>query len=267
LGQSEIPRIYFLCEGLQAPPSAGFHVHLLSLARALAARVPVTAFCWGSEPGSPAWQAWAQSLGECPAPDDFIHLVGVDRGSRSALKRKLLYRNVALEVIEKTATPGSLLWIRDTSTALFTMRMGTSRRIRKDLLFLYDVSTLAEYEWPLRAKGWMPAVRIMVERWLRRRFDLVRTLGEGMRGVLIRGGVDQSKVIVVPVGAARPSRSWALRQRPSRLLYVGSAQPWQGLSLLIEAMRRVKRALDPPGRFAPGVLFPVGGRHPRPVRG
>jgi glycosyltransferase involved in cell wall biosynthesis len=237
LGARNLPRIYFLCEGLQAPPRAGFHVHLLSLARAIAQHVPVSAFCWGVGAGDSAWDAWSASLGQGPPPERFIKLVGPQRAQLHAVERKRRYCRSALAFVEQTAVPGSVVWIRDTSTGLFCVPDLNRRLRRRGVRFLYDVSTLVEHEWPLRSRGPLATARIVVERWLRRRFDLVRTLGEGMRGEIVRGGVDPARIIVVPVGASRPQRRWTPHGLPRRLLYVGSAQPWQGLPLLIETMR------------------------------
>ena len=228
--------LFVLSDKLEWPPRLGYHVHLLALMRAAGPHVPTRGFCWAS-----------------PSPSPPAGLVAIDPATapRGNLARKLHYVARALESIDREAAPGSVVWVRDYSTALLALR-GLRRRRAAGLTCLFDASSILRLEVPHlpdRPAAWL---RGFVEEHLRPRFDQVRTLNDPMRDYLVGHGVPAERIHVIPVGAERPSEGWRPRPPAGRLLYVGSAQSWQGLPTLVGAMRILE------GR-APRVTLGVAG--------
>lgn len=62
-----------------------------------------------------------------------------------------------------------------------------------------------------------------------------------MADFLAEHGVPREKIFVAPVGAVAPEHPRAPRPAVKRLLYIGSDEAWQGLGVLLEAMRLVER--------------------------
>ena len=232
------PTVYIVCEGLQAPPRAGFHVHLLSLAHGLASQVDVKAFAWASRRDTGDWERWVSTLPAGPSPDDYVIPVGGRNRSGNAIARKLSYWRTVQRHLGADARRGDVLWVRDFSTAIlgapsiFGWLPG-----RRGLIHVYDASSMIDLELGLREPEFGHRVKGIMERWLRRDFHLVRTLGEGMRGELVRSGVPAERILVAPVGAHRTIRERRSPARLQRLLYVGSPSAWQGLDHLLDAMK------------------------------
>jgi len=213
--------LFVLSDKLESPPRLGLHIHLLSLVRAAGAHVPTRGFAWAA-----------------PSPELPAELVAVDPAAapRGNLARKRHYLARALEVVDREAAPGSVVWVRDWSTASLALP-ALRRRRAAGLTSLFDASSFQRLEAPHapgRAAAWL---RGLVEERLWPRFDRVRTLNGPMRDYLVARGVPAERVIVIPVGAEMPSESWRPRETAGRLLYLGSALPWQGLPALIAAMR------------------------------
>lgn len=231
--------LFVLSDKLESPPRLGLQVHLLSLVRAAAAHVPTRGFAWATPvPGMPA------------------ELVAVDPAAapRGNLARKRHYLARALEVVDREAAPGSVVWVRDYSTASLALPE-LRRRRGSGLVSLIDVSSFQRLEVPYargRAAAWL---RAFVEERLWPRFDRVRTLNGPMRDYLVAHGVPAERILVVPVGAEVPSECWRPHATAGRLLYVGSAQSWQGLPALLGAMRILERR-------APHVALSVAGPSP-----
>ena len=167
-------------------------------------------------------------------------MVPIGRGARrgNALARKLAYWRTVQRYLRADAGPGDVLWIRDFSTAIlgvpsiFGWLPG-----RRGLTHVYDASSIIDLEVGLRGRQLGHRAKGALERWLRRDFHLVRTLGDGMRDHLIDSGVAADRILVAPVGADRPSRERRPGTGLRRLLYVGSASAWQGLDGLLAAMK------------------------------
>lgn len=232
------PAVFIVSEGLVAPPRAGFQIHLLSLARALAHHVDVRAFAWMPDRESDQWHRWVKSLPAGPDPQEYLVPIGEGEREGNALSRKVACWRAVQEEIERRARPGDVLWVRELPTAMFAIpALSRSLPRRRDMLHVYDVASIVELEMELATDVRFASLKPAVEAWLRRRFDLVRTLGEGMRSFLVERGLDAERVIVAPVGADPPSVRHVPRGRVERILYVGSHERWQGLPVLLEAMR------------------------------
>jgi glycosyltransferase involved in cell wall biosynthesis len=236
--------IYIVSEGLQAPPSAGFHIHLLSLAHGLASHVRVQAFAWAPDMQGDSWKRWMASLPPGAAPEDYVVPIGSEGRSGNALARKIRYWRRVQASLAAEAREGDVLWVRDLSTAMLALPSLTRWLPgRSGMLHVYDASSLMELEVGLRPDLLRHRAMAVLERRVRKDFDLVRTLGPSMREHLIASGVKASRIRVVPVGAyavdVRRDPEPSLR----RLLYLGSASPWQGLDVLVESMRLVRNDL------------------------
>ena len=115
------PWLIVVCDGLEAPPRLGHHVHLLSLARAAAeAGVPTRTFCWVPSMSDPSWRVWDRPVAGRPVSGDDGggHLVPFElsRASPRRPLRKLDYvRRVARE-IDAAAPAGSVHYREDQST-------------------------------------------------------------------------------------------------------------------------------------------------------
>ncbi len=247
--------VFIASEGLQAPPRAGFHIHLLSLAQGLARHVRVRAVAWTADRGGEAWERWAASLPDGPSPDEFVLPIPGQGRRGSSVVRKLHYWKCVQKHLASEAQPGDVLWVRDLSTALFALPTLTRWLPgRRRLRHVYDASSLLELEAPIRGGGIRNRAMAMLEGMCRRDYDAVRTLGESMRQFLVERGVPASKVFVVPVGAHVPDRLPDPRTSLKKVLYIGSAMPWQGLDVLVEAMRRIQSSL-------PEVCLTIAGIH------
>jgi glycosyltransferase involved in cell wall biosynthesis len=231
--------LFVLSDKLQWPPRLGLQVHLFSLMRAAAPHVPTRGFCWA-----------ARSAALPPG------LVGIDPAwaPRGALASKLHYLGRALEVVDREAAPGSVVWVRDWSTALLALPE-LHRRRAAGLVSLIDASSFQRLERPHATGGGFPWPRGWIEERLWPRYDRVRTLNGPMRDYLVAHGVRADRVLIIPVGADLPSGGWRPRGTAERLLYVGSDQPWQGLAELMGAMRILERR-------APRVVLSVAGPAP-----
>lgn len=245
--------LFVLSDKLESPPRLGLQVHLLALIRAAGAHVPTRGFAWAA-----------------PSPEPPAGLVALDPAAapRGNLARKRHYLARALEVVDREAAPGSVAWVRDYSTALLALPQ-LRRRRAAGLVSLFDASSFQRLEAPHapdRAAAWL---RGFVEERLWPRFDRVRTLNGPMRDYLVAHGVPAGRVLVIPVGAERPPEGWRPRGTAERLLYVGSAQSWQGLPELLAAMRilerRVPQAVLTVAGPAPSDLAALG--PPANVRG
>lgn len=231
--------LYVLSDKFQWPPQLGMQVHLAALVRAAAAHVPARGFAWAGP--------------RAPVPPE---LVGIDPvwAPRGNLARKLHYLARALEVVDREAAAGSVVWVRDWSTALLAAPQ-LRRRRSAGLVSLFDASSFQRLEVSYstgRLAAWW---RAFVEERLWRRFDRVRTLNGPMRDYLVARGVPAGRIVVLPVGAEVPAECWRPRDPAGRLLYVGSAQSWQGLPGLVAAMRILERR-------APGAVLSVVGPEP-----
>jgi len=234
------PSLFFLSDQLETPPRLGYQIHVLSLAAAAAPHIRTRALCWAGA-GAPV------------AP----HLVTLDPAAapRANLARKLHYLRRAFEVIDREAAPGSVVWIRNYSTALLALPW-MARRRRAGLRFLYDAASILRLEARESPDRIAAEWRGCADEWLWRRFDLVRTLNGPMRDYLVARGVPAARVLVFPVGAEAQAARWSPHGEVRRLLYIGSAMAWQGLPELIEAMGRLE-AVHPGVRLS--VVGP--GRH------
>jgi glycosyltransferase involved in cell wall biosynthesis len=215
------PGLYFLSDKLEWPPRIGLQIHLLALTRAASPHVRTRGFAWAT-----------------PSPAIPGELVAIDPATapRGNLAKKRHYVARAFEFIDREAASGSVAWVRHYSTALLVLR-GLRRRRAAGLTSVFDVSSMLRLEAPHapgRPAAWL---RGFVEERLWPGFDRIRTLNGPMRGYLIAHGVPAERILVIPVGAEVPSERWRPHGTPRRLLYVGSAMSWQGLPLLIEAMR------------------------------
>lgn len=224
--------LLFLSDALEVPPRHGYHVHLLSLARAASAHVSTRVFAWGDE--DPATQV----------PGEAAYLTRLSRREAPAgnLRRKLFYLDRALAWFRNEAAAGSVIWVRSYATALLLLpRLPGLRRKVPGLRTVYDASSFLRLEAQHAPLARLYAPRGFVEERLWRRFDIVRTLNDPMREYLVGRGVPRERVFVLPVGAPEPGETWSPHAETSRLLYVGSGMGWQGLPELIEAMRRLER--------------------------
>jgi glycosyltransferase involved in cell wall biosynthesis len=229
--------LVFVSDQLEAPPRLGYHVHLLALARAAAAHVAVRAFVWAA-PGA--------ALPE--------HLVALDPGAAPAgkLARKRHYLRRVREWLDAHAAPGSVVWVRGYSAALL-LAPYLRRARERGLVSVYDAASFVRLEIGQQGHPLLDAARAFVEERLWPHFDRIRTLSDPMRDYLVARGVPPAKVVVLPVGADLPAETWRPRDRPSRLLYVGSDAGWQGLPQLIEAMRRLDHSAPAVSLSAVGV--------------
>jgi len=219
------PGLFFLSDQLESPPRLGFQVHLLGLIRAVSPLVPTHGFCW--MPASPPPAAGLVALDPAAAP-------------RGRVARKRYYVARAFDHVDREAAPGSVVWVRSSSTALFALP-GLRRRRRAGLRSVYDASSFGRLEAPVTRNRPAAFLRSLVEERLWAQFDRVRTLNDPMRDFLVRHGVPGERIVVIPVGVEPQSERWRPREAPRRLLYTGSAMPWQGLPGLLEAMRILER--------------------------
>lgn len=219
------PGLFFLSDQLKLPPRDGYHVHVLALIRAVSPLVPTRGFCW---------------MAASPPPPASLVALDAAAAPRGRLARKSYYVARAFETIDREAAPGSVAWLRSYSTALVALP-GLRRRRRAGLRSLYDASSIERLEVPAAANRLVAFLRSLVVERLWRQFDLVRTLNEPMRDYLVERGVPAERIIVIPVGAEPQTERWHLRDAPRRVLYVGSAMPWQGLPTLLGAMRILER--------------------------
>jgi glycosyltransferase involved in cell wall biosynthesis len=219
------PGVFFLSDKLESPPREGNHVHVLALARSLAPLVPTRVFGW-------------MDASQTAPP----HLVPLDPADapKGRLARKRYYAARAFEVIDREASAGSVVWVRIYATALVTLPRLRARR-RAGLRSLYDASSFLRLEVAGAPNPLATLLRGFVEERLWRHFDLVRTLNDPMRDYLVGHGVPAERILVIPVGADPQAECWRPRGAPHRLLYVGSAMRWQGLPVLLEAMRILAR--------------------------
>jgi glycosyltransferase involved in cell wall biosynthesis len=215
------PGLFFLSDQLESPPLLGYQIHVLALIRAASPLVPTRGFCWmAASPPPPAG------------------LVPLDRAAapRGNLARKRYYVARAFEQIDREASAGSVVWVRNYSTALLALP-GLRRRRRAGIRSVYDASSFGRLEVPDAPNRFTAFLRALVEERLWPHFDRVRTLNDPMRDYLVRHGVPAERIMVIPVGSEPQAGRWRLRDAPRRLLYVGSAMAWQGLPTLIGAMR------------------------------
>ena len=219
------PGLFFLSDQLESPPSLGYHVHLLALIRAGGAFVPTRGFAWMTAP---------------PSPADGLVRLDPATAPRGNFARKWNYVTRAFEHIDREAGPGSVVWIRNYSTALLALPALRSRR-RSGLRSVYDVSSIERLEVPDAPNRFTAFLRSLVAERLWPHFDVVRTLNDPMRDYLVRMGVPAERIVVIPVGCEPQAEHWQLRDAPRRLLYVGSTSAWQGLPTLIDAMRLLER--------------------------
>ncbi len=219
------PGLFFLSDQLESPPRLGYQIHLLALIRAVGPLVPTRGFCWMA--ASPAPPAGLVALDPAAAP-------------RGRLARKRHYVARAFAHIDREAAPGSVVWVRNYSTALLALP-GLRRRRRAGIRSVYDASCILRLEVPDASNRLAASLSSFVEECLRPHFDRVRTLNGPMRDYLVRHGVPAERIVVIPVGAEPQAEHWRLRDAPRRLLYVGSAMAWQGLPKLLEAMRILER--------------------------
>ncbi len=231
------PTVFMVCEGLQAPPSAGFHIHLLSLARALAEHVNVRAYAWLRELESPEWANWVASLPPGSDPSQYLRPIRAGERSGNAVLRKVSCWRAAQADIANCAQDGDVLWMREMPTAIWSLAPWSRLLPRRHRLrHLYDVASLVELEVGLSRSEHWHSQKSLIERLIRPRFDIVRTLGPAMANQLVESGVPRSKILIAPVGADPPTSPRPQPSRLRRLLYVGSADRWQGLPTLLEAM-------------------------------
>ena len=215
------PGLFFLSDQLASPPRLGYQIHLLALIRAIGPLMPTCGFCWMAASASPP--AGLIPLDPAAAP-------------RGLLSRKRYYLARAFEHIDREVTPGSVVWVRNYSTALLALP-GLRRRRCAGLSSVYDASSILRLEVPDASNRLAVSLSSYVEERLWPHFDLVRTLNDPMRDYLVRHGVPAERIMVIPVGSEPQAGRWRLRDAPRRLLYVGSAKAWQGLPALIGAMR------------------------------
>jgi glycosyltransferase involved in cell wall biosynthesis len=220
------PGLFFLSDQLASPPRLGYQIHLLSLIHATSPLVPTRGFCWMAPSASP--------------PADLVPLDPA-AAPRGLLARKWHYVVRAFEHIDREAVPGSVVWVRNYSTALLALP-GLRLRRRAGLRSVYDASSFVRLEVPDAPNRFAAFLRSVVAERLWPHFDVVRTLNDPMRDYLVSRGIPAERIMVIPVGAEPQSEHWRLRDAPRRLLYVGSAMAWQGLPVLIEAMRILERS-------------------------
>ena len=214
------PGLFFLSDQLESPPLLGYQIHVLALIRAVSPLVPTRGFCWMA--ASPPPPASLVRLDSAAAP-------------RGNLARKRYYVARAFEHIDREVTPGSVVWVRNYSTALLALP-GLRRRRCAGLSSVYDASSILRLEVPDASNRLAASLRSFVEERLWPHFDRVRTLNDPMRDYLVGHGVPAERITVIPVGVEPQAERWRLRDAPRRLLYVGSAMAWQGLPTLIGAM-------------------------------
>ena len=219
------PGLFLLSDQLESPPQLGYHIHLLSLIRAVGPLVPTRGLCWMASSQSP--------------PAELIRLDPA-AAPRGVMARKWYYVARAFEHIDREAAPDSVVWVRSYSTALLALPGLRSRR-RTGLRSVYDASSLERLEVPDAPNRFAAFLRSLVAERLWRQFDVVRTLNDPMRDYLVRHGIPAERIAVIPVGCEPQAERWRLRGEPRRLLYVGSASAWQGLPTLLGAMRVLER--------------------------
>ena len=225
---AEAPRILFLCDALQVPPRLGFELHLVRLAEALSSQVPV---------GALVRRRRGESVTGLPAG---VRWTVLEPGS--GIGAKLAYRAAAMGLAREPATlpDGSVLWIRSVTTAGLLAPSFAGLRLReRGIRTVFDAASFGRLE----ARGGVHAVRdLTLAAWEERlwgAFDRIRTLCPSMRDYLVARGVAPDRVRIVPVGCeSRPAeRRGSADGR--RILYVGSERSWQGLPLLVQAMREL----------------------------
>jgi glycosyltransferase involved in cell wall biosynthesis len=219
------PGLFFLSDQLASPPKLGYQIPLLELIRAASRLVPTRGFCW---------------MNATPPPPASLVPLDSAAAPRSNLARKRYYVARAFEHIDRESTPGSVAWVRNYSTALVALP-GLLWRRRAGLRSVYDASSFVRLEVPDAPNRFAAFLRAVVAERLWPHFDLVRTLNDPMRDYLVRHGIPAERIIVIPVGAEPQAEHWRLRGTPRQLLYVGSAMAWQGLPVLLEAMRVLER--------------------------
>lgn len=245
--ESGRPGLIVLCDSFSLPPRLGFEIHLASLATAFAELLPVHVVAWDRTGGSEL------------APAEVVALTA--RGTKPAKRR---YRAAAVGWIESHAAPGSLLWVRGHSTAFhLAFDLARWRRPPLRLRTVYDAASFLRLECRPGWRGGGDRLKAWLEERLWGRFDLVRTLGPSMGEYLMRRGVPEDRVRVVPVGCTPPERRWTGERIAKRALYVGSPRAWQGLAPLLGAMVRLER-VDPAIHLTVVGVEPSVARAPAP---
>jgi glycosyltransferase involved in cell wall biosynthesis len=219
------PGLFFLSDQLESPPRLGYQIHLLALIRAVGTFVPTRGFCWTAA---------------SPSPPESLVPLDPAAAPRGRLARKRYYLARAFEHIDREAAPGSVVWVRNYSTALLALP-GLRWRRGAGLRSVYDASSLERLEVPDAPNRLAALLNSAVVERLWRHYDVVRTLNDPMRDYLVGRGIRAERIVVIPVGAEPQVERWRPRDEPRRLLYVGSTMAWQGLPTLIEAMRILER--------------------------
>lgn len=94
----------------------------------------------------------------------------------------------------------------------------------------------------------------MLDTWSLRRADQVTTICEGLRGEILKRGVDQRKVTVIPNAVDTEGLRFGIAADPAlqakyglvgktTLGFIGSFYRYEGLHLLVEAMQELSRSL------------------------
>jgi glycosyltransferase involved in cell wall biosynthesis len=215
--------IVFFSVDCHYPPRLGFQLHLHALARSLSGFIPTKLFCWGKGPVN--------------SDESFVELIDPTGAPSVPLGRHRYFLAQADRWMQANAAPGSILWVRGYNSALMLLpRLLANRRDRSEFTYLYDAASFLKLEWRLRGNGWTEWAKGRIEELLWGRFSQIRTLNDHMREYLVRKGIPRESVSVWPVGSEPRTSQWQLEDRDRRVLYVGSAQRWQGLNLLLEAM-------------------------------
>ncbi|MQY04227.1 glycosyltransferase [Actinomadura macrotermitis] len=130
-----------------------------------------------------------------------------------------------------------LCHVRDPWSALPVVEAGGRYRV------LYEVNGLPSIEmahtWPWAAPGALAKIAEL-ERYCLERSDAVIVPSRVIGDALVRRGVPERKITLVPNGAAVPDRPARPEGAPGNyLVYVGAMQPWQGVDVLLRAFARL----------------------------
>ncbi|MGI5229009.1 glycosyltransferase family 4 protein [Actinoallomurus sp. CA-142502] len=108
---------------------------------------------------------------------------------------------------------------------------------------VYEVNGLPSIElahtWPLAPPATLARIAALEDRCLERANTVVVPSGV-IASALVRRGVPEDRIHLVPNGADVPQETPRPRDAPERyIVYVGALQPWQGLDVLLRAFARL----------------------------
>ncbi|HYS54725.1 MAG TPA: glycosyltransferase family 4 protein [Thermoanaerobaculia bacterium] len=115
---------------------------------------------------------------------------------------------------------------------------------RRDYAVVYEVNALPSIELPYTYPSAAPSTLTKIEKLEQialDRADAIVTPSATIRDGLLRRGVDDAKITLIPNGADLPDRVDRPNDAPrDYILYFGALQEWQGIETLLRALARVR---------------------------